>query len=63
MIPLGRYAKAITALVTGALGWGAVVIASKPAPVTASEWLALGVVAATALGVAGVPNTPKPPPS
>lgn len=57
----GRFQKAITALVVGGLGWGAVVVASKPAPVTASEWLGLGVVAATALGVYGVPNTPPPP--
>lgn len=50
--------KTLTALVTGVLGWGAVVIASPSAPITAPEWLALGVVAATALGVYAVPNSP-----
>lgn len=48
--------KALTALVTGWLGWGAVVIASPSAPITAPEWLALGVVTATAVGVYSVPN-------
>jgi hypothetical protein len=58
MIPFGKYAKSLTALVTGCLAWGAQVVASKPASVTASEWLALGGVIAVALGVAGMPNTP-----
>lgn len=59
MIPLGRYRKAVTALVAGSLTWGAVVVASAPAHVTAAEWLGLAGVAATALGVAGVaPNDP-----
>lgn len=58
MALFGRYQKAFAALVTGVIGWGAVVIASKPAPVTAAEWLGLGVVVATALGVYAVPNTP-----
>lgn len=57
----GRFQKAITALVVGGLGWAGVVISSKPAPVSASEWLGLGVVVATALGVYGVPNTPPKP--
>lgn len=55
---LSKYQKAITALVTGAIGWGAVVIASVPAHVTASEWLGLAVVVATGLGVYAVPNVP-----
>lgn len=54
---LNEARKAITALVTGWLGWGAVVIASDPAPVTASEWLALAIVTATAVGVYSVPNS------
>lgn len=58
MSVLNRYQKAIAALVTGAIGWGAVVIASTPTEITASEWLALAVVVATALGVYSVPNTP-----
>lgn len=58
---LAAYRKTITALVTGVLGWGAVVVASSSGPVTASEWLALGVVAATALGVYAIPNEPPAP--
>lgn len=53
---LGQYRKTVTALATGLLGWGAVVVTSAPAAVTASEWLGLGVVLATALGVYAVPN-------
>ncbi len=56
---LTAYSKTIAALVTGVLGWGAVVIASAPAAITAAEWLALGVVVATALGVYAVPNARK----
>lgn len=52
-----KYRKTITALVTGNIGWAAVVIASPPAAVTASEWLALAVVEATALGVYAVSNS------
>ena len=55
-----KYAKTITALVTGILGWAAVVISSAAGPVSASEWLGLGVAVATALGVYGVSNTPRP---
>lgn len=55
---LSKYNKSIAALATGALGWGAVVIASAPAHITASEWLGLGVVIVTAVGVRQIPNTP-----
>jgi hypothetical protein len=48
---ISKYRKSITALVTGVLGWGGVVVASEPAAITAAEWLFLGVVVATALGV------------
>jgi hypothetical protein len=58
MIKLKAYRKTVTALVTGALGWGAVVVSSASGPVTASEWLALGVVSATAVGVYAVANEP-----
>lgn len=51
-----KYRKTLTAVVTGNIGWAAVVIASPSAPVTASEWLALAVVEATALGVYSVSN-------
>jgi hypothetical protein len=53
-----RYQKTISALVTGLLGWGAIVVVSDPTAITASEWIALGVAAATALGVYAVPNKP-----
>lgn len=55
---MNRYAKSVTALVTAVLGWGAVVVASPPGPVTAAEWLSLGVAVATALGVYAVRNEP-----
>jgi hypothetical protein len=54
---MSSYLKTIAALVTGALGWGAVVVASPSAAITATEWLAGGVALATALGVYLVPNT------
>lgn len=55
---MARYRKTITAVVTGAIGWGAVVIASQPAAITASEWLMGATAAATALGVYAVSNEP-----
>lgn len=62
MSKLAEIQKMLAALVTGALGWGAVVVASPPAAITASEWLGLGVVVAIGLGVYAVPNVPPPPP-
>lgn len=53
---LAAYRKTITAVVTGVTGWFAVVISSTPTAITASEWLGLGVVVATALGVYAVSN-------
>lgn len=50
--------KTVAAAVTGTLGWAAVVIASPSPQITASEWLALGVVYATAFGVYAVKNEP-----
>lgn len=61
MTLFGKYQKAITALVSGGIGWGAVVISSPSGPITASEWLGLAVVVAVALGVYAVPNTPPAP--
>lgn len=55
---LPAYRKTITALVVGLLGWGTVVVTSPASPVSASEWLALGVALATALGVYTIPNEP-----
>lgn len=65
MFNFGKYAKAITALVTAILGWFAVVIASSPNTwhVTNSQWLGLAVAVATALGVYGMPNTTPPDPT
>ena len=50
------YRKTITAVVTGLIGWGVVVVASEPAAVTASEWLMGATALATALGVYAVAN-------
>lgn len=58
MSNLPAYRKTISAVVTGLLGWAAVVVTSEPSPVTASEWLVLGTTLATALGVYSVPNEP-----
>lgn len=58
---LSTVSKAIAALVTGVLGWAAVVVASPDAAITAPEWLALGVAVATAFGVYGMPNTASAP--
>jgi hypothetical protein len=55
---LGPYSKTVSALVTGLIGWGGVVVSSVSNHVTASEWLFLAVVVATALGVYAVPNGP-----
>lgn len=55
---LSRSRKAIAALVGASLTWGAMVVASPSGPVTATEWLALGVAVATALGVYGTVNEP-----
>ncbi len=53
---LQAYNKTISAVVTGLLGWAGIVVTSSPAPITASEWLALGVAVATAVGVYSFPN-------
>lgn len=53
---LAPYAKTVTAVVTGVIGWAAMVVASAPAAVTASEWIAGATVTATALGVFAVSN-------
>lgn len=58
MSNLPAYRKTIAAVITGLLGWGAVVITSDTAKISASEWLILGTALATALGVYSVPNEP-----
>ena len=53
---INRHRKTLTALATGLLGWGAAVVASDPAAITAAEWITFGTALATALGVYGVAN-------
>ena len=55
---LAPYRKTVAAVVTGLLGWGTVVITSEPVAIIASEWLMLGTVLATSLGVYQIPNEP-----
>ena len=56
MISFGKYSKTIAALVGAVITWVTVVTQSAPSGVTAAEWVAGGVLAATALGVYGVTN-------
>ena len=60
MFNLGKYRKTVAALVTGNIGWAGIVIASPAPGVTASEWLALAIVEATALGVYTFANDNSP---
>lgn len=53
---LGRYAKLVTAVVTGVIGWATLVVNSKAGPISASEWIVGATYLATALGVFTVPN-------
>ncbi len=59
---MGRYAKTVSALVTGILGWFGVVIAANPDhfQVNNSQWLGLAIVVATAAGVYAYPNSQPP---
>ena len=54
---LGPYAKTVAALVVGIIGWASAVVASDSAPITATEWIMLATVAATAIGVYSVANS------
>lgn len=56
---MNAYRKTITAIVTGLIGWATVVIVSESVKITASEWIALATVLATAVGVYSVPNDPQ----
>jgi hypothetical protein len=58
---LQNYLKTLAALVTGVIGWATLVVNSEPVDITASEWIVLATVAATALGVYAVPNLGGPP--
>lgn len=53
---MSKYRKTITAVVTGAIGWAAMVVASDSAPITGPEWIAGATALAVALGVYAVPN-------
>lgn len=57
MINLGPYAKTVTALVVGAIGWFTLVVNSAPTAITAGEWIAGATALATALGVYAVGNS------
>jgi hypothetical protein len=50
------YRKTVTAVVTGLLGWSAIVVASDPSAITSTEWQLGAVALATALGVYTVAN-------
>ena len=56
LVTIATIRKALTPLVTGLIGWTAVVIHSPSGVITANEWWGLGVVVATALGVYAIPN-------
>lgn len=53
---LPAYRKTVSAVITGLIGWGAVVVTSEVTKITASEWLMFATVLATALGVYTVKN-------
>lgn len=55
---LGPYAKTVTALVSGGIGWATLVVNSAPSAITAPEWIAGATYLAIALGVWTVPNAP-----
>lgn len=56
MNKLAPYRKTVAAVVGAALTWGTVVTQSAPTTVTAAEWIAGGILLATAVGVYGVEN-------
>ena len=53
-INLGRYSKAVTAVIGQALTYASLYYGG-------SKWVAAAVAIAAALGVYAVPNSPKPP--
>lgn len=55
---LAAYKKTVTALATGVIGWGLVVVTSAAAAITSGEWMMLAVAVATGLGVYAVRNEP-----
>lgn len=53
---MSKYSKTIAAVITGLIGWGAAVVQSMPTAITATEWIMLATIVATALGVYQVTN-------
>jgi hypothetical protein len=53
---LGKYKKAITAVVGAGIAFATLVVTSEPTAITSSEWLSGGIGLATALGVYRVGN-------
>ncbi len=53
---MSKYRKTIAAVVTGAIGWAAAVVASDSSAITAAEWIGGATALAVALGVYIVPN-------
>lgn len=53
---MAKYRKTIAAVVTGLIGWATAVVNSGSASITATEWIMLATVMATALGVYSVTN-------
>jgi hypothetical protein len=53
---LSKYRKTIAAVITGLIGWASAVVASDPTAITATEWIMLATVTATALGVYSIAN-------
>lgn len=58
---MSRYLKTITAVITGAVGWATLVVASEASAISAEEWIVGATYLATALGVYAVPNIGGPP--
>jgi hypothetical protein len=56
-VTLSDYNKSLTSLYIGVLGWGAMVVASPSAQITAPEWLMLAGVIGGAFGVKQIANT------
>lgn len=63
MKKLGAYNKALVVLYLGVLAWFAQVIASKPGPITAAEWLALASIPVVSGVVRQIQNDPIPAPT
>lgn len=53
---LAPYRKAVAAVIVGVIGWATAVVQSAPTAISATEWIMLATVVATALGVYRVAN-------